>query len=66
MGIFHTFKDIYLPDPGQILPNFKPIHDFIAVLATCKNKNDQIKNESSRVFITLYIDFSDAQRQLTQ
>ena len=25
-------------DPGQILPNFKPIQAFIAVLVTCKNE----------------------------
>ena len=33
------------PDPGLILPNFEPIQDFIAVLATCKNDADQIKNK---------------------
>ena len=53
-------------DPGLILPNFEPIQDFIAVVVTCKNKDNQIKNEGVRVLTTLYIDFSDAQGQLTQ
>ena len=42
------------PDPGPILPNSKPIQDFIAVLATCKNVDDRIKNEGARVLTTLY------------
>ena len=33
-------------------------------LVTCKNVEDPIKNEGARVF-TLYIDFSDAQWQIT-
>ena len=36
----------------------------MVVLVTCKNKEDPIKNEGARVF-TLYIDFSDAQGQIT-
>ena len=35
------------------------------VLVTCKNEEDQIKNENASVFATLYIDFSDAQGQIT-
>ena len=35
------------------------------VLVTCKNKEDPIKNESARVFTTLYSNFSDAQGQIT-
>ena len=35
------------------------------VLHTCKNKGDPIENKGARVFITLYIDFSDAQGQIT-
>ena len=50
----------------MILPNFEPLRDFKAVLATCKNEDDPIKNESARVLTTLNIDFSDAQGQLTQ
>ena len=37
----------------------------MVVLLTCKNKEDQIKNEGTRVFTTFYIDFSDAQGQIT-
>ena len=37
----------------------------MVVLLTCKNKEDPIKNEGARVFTTIYIDFSDAQGQLT-
>ena len=36
----------------------------MVVLVTCKNE-DQIKNEGARVFTTLYINFSDAQEQIT-
>ena len=45
--------------------NFKLIRDFMAVLLTCKNEKDLIKNEGTRVLSRLYIDFSDAQGQLT-
>ena len=31
----------------------------------CKNEEDPIKNEGARVVTTLFIDFSDAQGQLT-
>ena len=37
----------------------------MVVLVTCKNKGDPIKNERARVVTTLFIDFSDAQGQLT-
>ena len=37
----------------------------MVVLLTCKNKEDLIKNEGTRVFTTFYIDFSDAQGQIT-
>ena len=48
-----------------IWPNFKLLRDFMVVLVTCKNEEDPIKNESARVFTTLYINFSDAQWQIT-
>ena len=35
------------------------------VLVTCKNEEDPIKNEGARVFTTLYINFSEAQGQIT-
>ena len=34
-------------------------------LAACKNEEDPIKNEGTRVVTTLFINFSDAQGQLT-
>ena len=37
----------------------------MVVLLTCKNREDPMKNERARVFTTLYIDFSDAQGQIT-
>ena len=37
----------------------------MVVLVTCKNEEDPIKNESARVFTTFYINFSDAQGQIT-
>ena len=35
------------------------------VLITCKYEEDLIKNEGATVFKTLYINFSDAQGQIT-
>ena len=42
------------------------IRNFMAVLVTCtcKNKEDLIKHEASRVLTTLYIDVLDAQGQV--
>ena len=37
----------------------------MVVLLTCKIKEDPINNKGARVFTTLYIDFSDAQGQIT-
>ena len=37
----------------------------MVVLLTCKNKEDPIENEGARVFTTVYIDFSEAQVQIT-
>ena len=37
----------------------------MGVLAVCKNEEDPIKKEGARVATTLFIDFSDAQWQLT-
>ena len=34
-------------------------------LVACKNEEDPIKNEEARVVTTLFINFSDAQGQLT-
>ena len=37
----------------------------MGVLVACKNKKDPIKNEDPRVVTTLFIDFLNAQGQLT-
>ena len=37
----------------------------MVVIVKCKNEEDLIKNEGARVFTTLYINFSDAQGQIT-
>ena len=37
----------------------------MGVLVACKSEEDAIKNEGDRVVTTLFIDFSDAQGQLT-
>ena len=34
-------------------------------LVACKNEEDPIKNKGARVVTTLFINFSDAQEQLT-
>ena len=52
--------------PGRILLNFEPIQDIMGLLVACKNEEDPIKNEGARVVTTLFINFSDAQGQLTQ
>ena len=44
--------------------NFELIQDYIVVIVTCKNE-DPIQNEGARVVTTSFIDFSDAQGQLT-
>ena len=46
-------------------PKFNLIQAFMHVLLTCKNEVDQIKNEGARVFTILYINFSNAQGQIT-
>ena len=38
----------------------------MGVLVACKNEEDPVKNEGARVVTTLFIDFSDAQGQITR
>ena len=38
----------------------------MGLLVACKNEEDPIKNEGARVVTTLFINFSDAQGQLTR
>ena len=37
----------------------------MGLLVACKNEEDLIKNEGARVVTTLFVNFSDAQGQLT-
>ena len=50
---------------GRIWSNFKFVQDFMDVLVTCKNEEDPIKNEGAKMFTTIYINFSEAQGQIT-
>ena len=50
---------------GPIWPNFELVRDVMDVLVTCQYEEEPIKNRAARVFTTLYINFSDAQGQIT-
>ena len=49
LGIFQDAQGQLTHVPRRILPNFEFIPDFMVVLVTCKNKEEQIKNEGARV-----------------
>ena len=67
MGIFSDAQGQLLNCAihGRIRLNFELVRDFMIVLLTCKNEEDLIINEGARVLTRLYIDFSNAQGQLT-
>ena len=46
-------------------PNFELVLDVVDVLVTYQYEEDPIKNRGARVVTTLYINFSDAQGQIT-
>ena len=50
---------------SSIWRKFELIQAFTVVLFTCKNEEDAIKKENTRVVTALNIDFLDAQEQLT-
>ena len=50
---------------GPIWLNFELFRDIMDVLVTCQYEEDPIKNRGARVLTTLYINFSDAQGQIT-
>ena len=66
---FSHYKTMGFFSDAQVLDRiwlkFELVRDIMVVLLTCKNKEDPIKNEGARVFTTLYINFSDAQGQIT-
>ena len=65
MGIFPSAQGQVTQVSGGILLNFEPIRDIMGLLVACKNEEDPIKNEGARVVTTIFINFSDAQGQLT-
>ena len=65
MGIFPDAQGHNSAVLGPIWPNFELVPDVMNVLITCKSEEDQIKNGGARVFTTLYVNFSDAQGQIT-
>ena len=65
IGIFRFGQGQVTPVLGRIWLKFELVRDIMVVLLTCKNKEDPINNKGARVFTTLYIDFSDAQGQIT-
>ena len=60
-----SIKGCYSTALGPIWPKFEPCPDLLVVLVTCKNEEDSIENVGTRVFTTLYINFSDVQGQIT-
>ena len=50
---------------SPIWPNYELGREFMVVLVTCSNEEDSIKNKGTRVFTTLYINFSDTREQIT-
>ena len=51
---FRRSKAIHSAVKGLIWPYFELIQDFIVVHVNCKNKEDPIKNEVDKVFITFF------------
>ena len=50
ISIFQTRKADNSGVGGGIWPKFEVIQAFMHYLVTCKNEDDQIKNEGARVF----------------
>ena len=63
----HKSMGIFPNGQGQVAHETldKPIRDVMGFVVACKNEDDPIKNEGARVVATLFIDFPDAQGQLT-
>ena len=62
---FQTVKGSYLCINGWIWSNIELIQDLQFSLLPARMKKIQLKNESARVFTSLYNDFSDTQGQVT-
>ena len=66
--LFRRSRATNSEEGGGILPKFELVQAFIVVLITCKNEEDPIKNEGTRVltrFSPLWGFFLDAQGQIT-
>ena len=64
-GFSRNSRAAYSTVQGPIWLNFKSIQDFMGVLVACKHEKGPIKINNARAVTTLFIDFSDAQGQLT-
>ena len=64
-GFFQTQRPANSAVLGPIWPNSELVRDVMNVLVPCKYEEDPIKNRGARVFTTLYVNFSDAQGQIT-
>ena len=51
--IFQTLKAANSEVSDKILPKFSPIQAFMADYVTCKNEEDPMENEGTRVVTTL-------------
>ena len=49
----------------QIWPKFELCRGFMIILVTCKNEEDPIKDEGTRVATRLNVNFSEVQGQIT-
>ena len=65
MGIFPDPRAVNSAVHGPIWSNFELVRVFMVVLITCKNEEDPIENVDASMFTSLYINFSDAQGQIT-
>ena len=57
--LFIDFSDAQgqlTPVSDGILPKFKPIQAFMVNLVTCKNEEDPLENEGTRV-VTMFLPF---------
>ena len=63
MGIFQVAQGQVTTDPQPVFGSGRISKS--VVLVTCKTEEDLIKNKGARMATILYVDFSDAQGQMT-
>ena len=64
MGLGPGFLGCWASPPPPP-PSFDYPQHIMGLLVACKNEENPMKNEGARVVTTLFINFSDAQGQLT-